>query len=175
MKAAQQITKEGLSRCNRLHVHFYESDKHGHIIGAQDARCGSDVAIVISAKQCRADGIARYRPSANVILSEGANGVIGVRYFRFIHRLRRDPTRKRIILRRREEWAEDESGDSDRRHPHTMITRTKSYHQQFPMCKPTTACKRRRRKIPGYACADCYCGVKPVFPGRICIGMPEKA
>ena len=123
LSASKRIAKEGLSRWNRLHIHFYERDKHGHIIVDQDVRCGSDAAILISDKQFRDDGIGCYRPSNNVILSEGIDGVIGAQYFRFIHRLHRDPTRRKSILRHMEGWAGDESEDSDRQKPHKISTR----------------------------------------------------
>ena len=64
LEASEQITKEGRPRCNRLRIHFYACDMRGHLIGDQDVRCGSDIAIVISAKQCRDGGIVVYR-SAN--------------------------------------------------------------------------------------------------------------
>ena len=87
----QLITQEGLSRRRRLHIHFCECDRHGNVMGDNNVRCGSDVAILISARQCVDDGIVFYRSANNVVLSEGIGGVIGPQYFRFTHRLRRYP------------------------------------------------------------------------------------
>ena len=124
LEAAKQIAKEGLSRRDRLHIHFYECDKRGQIFGDQDVRCGPDGAIAISPKQCRDDGIVFYRPRNHVILSEGINGSIGAQYFRFIHRMRRGPTRRKSIFRHIEGCEDEESEESDRQHPQTMFTQT---------------------------------------------------
>ena len=72
------------------------------------------------------DGIIYYRSANNVIITEGIGGVVGVEYFRFARRLRRDPHRKRTILWHRDGWVSDESEDyDDRRMPQTMFNQTK--------------------------------------------------
>lgn len=72
-------------------------------MGGHNARFGSDVAIVISDRQCVDGGIVFCRSANNVVMSEGVGGVIGAQYFRFIYRLRRDPNRRKSILRQRED------------------------------------------------------------------------
>ena len=104
LESARQLTQNGLSRCQRMHIHFYECDQEGYVMDGRNVRCGSEVAIAISARQCMGDGVAFYRSANNVALSEGANGVIGGQYFRFIYRLHRGPNRKSCILRHREGW-----------------------------------------------------------------------
>ena len=59
-----------------------------------------------------------------MILTEGINGVVGVQYFRFIHRLRRGPNRKRTIPWHREGWVSDESEDHDDNLQQTMFPQT---------------------------------------------------
>ena len=113
-----------MAKCQRLHVHFYECDKKGDVLNGNAVRCGSDVGIVVSARQCMDDGIVCYRSANNAILTEGINGVVGVQYFRFIHRLRRDPTRKRTALRHREGWMSAESEEDEGCQPQTMFTQT---------------------------------------------------
>ena len=117
LEAEKIITQSGLSRCQLLHVHFYESDKKGDVSGWNTDRCGSDVGIVVSARQCMGDGIVVCRSVNNVILTEWISGVVGVQYFRFIHRLHRDPCRKRTILRQREGRAGEDSEESEDHRP----------------------------------------------------------
>ena len=57
LESAEMITQTGLPRCQRLHVHFYECDKRGNVLGGNSVRCGSDVGIAVSARQCMDDGI----------------------------------------------------------------------------------------------------------------------
>ena len=102
LEAAHQIAQNGLSRCRRMHIHFYERDRKWNVLDGHNMRCGSDVAIVISDRQCVDGGLVFYRSANNVVLSEGANGVIGVQYFRCIYRLHRGPNRKRSELRHME-------------------------------------------------------------------------
>ena len=42
LEAAKQITQTGLSRCQRLRVHFYERGRKGDAIRGNSLRCGSD-------------------------------------------------------------------------------------------------------------------------------------
>ena len=105
-------------------MHFYECGKNGNVLHVNSARCGSDVGIVASSRQRIGDGIAFYRSANDVILTEGINGVFGVQYCRFIHRLHRDPARKRTLLRRREGWSIEESGGDEDAQPQTMFAQT---------------------------------------------------
>lgn len=98
LEAARIIAQDGLSRCQRLHIHFYECDQNGHVLDGDTIRCGSDDMAVVFAHQCIEGGMAFYRSSNNVILSEGFGGVIGPQYFRFVLRLRRNPHRRRDII-----------------------------------------------------------------------------
>ena len=123
LEAATRIVVTGLPRRSRLHIHFYECDRKGNILGGQNVRCGSDVAIAISARQCMDGGIVSYRSPNDVILSEGAGGAIGVQYFRFIQRLRRNPRQKRCIIRHPEGWADTPDVEMDPDGPQTMFTR----------------------------------------------------
>ena len=52
---AHCISKEGIGKGYRTHVHFYECDADGRVLGGQTVRSGSEVAIVVSAQQ-RMDG-----------------------------------------------------------------------------------------------------------------------
>ena len=124
LEAAEIITRTGLSRCQRNHVHFYECDGYGNLLGGHSVRCSSDVGIVISARQCMDDGIVFYRSSNDVILTEGINGVVGVQYFRFILRLHRDPKRKRTVLWRQQGWTNGRMSESEDDIPQTMFTQT---------------------------------------------------
>ena len=61
LEAAQLIAKEGSSRRQRLHIHLYEWGRCGNVLDGHNARCGSDVAIAIDARQCMDGGIVFYR------------------------------------------------------------------------------------------------------------------
>ena len=124
MEVAEVITRKGLSKCQRNHVHFYEFDRRGNLTSGQSVRFGSEVGIVVSARQCMGDGIVPYRSSNNAILTEGINGVVDFQYFRFLIRLRRDPKRKRTAIWRQQGWAIGEMGESEDDVPHAMCTQT---------------------------------------------------
>ena len=104
----------------------------------QNVRCGSDAAIAISARRCMGDGIVFYRPTNDVILSEGIGGVIGSQYFRFIRRLHRDPERKRAIVWHREGWVSSPDVSGERGHPPTAFTRTNA-EEEVETDTPTNA------------------------------------
>ena len=74
LEAARIIAQDGLSRRNRLHIHFYECDRNGHVLGGETVRAGSEVVILATAQQCVEDGIVFYKSANNVILSEGFRG-----------------------------------------------------------------------------------------------------
>ena len=124
MEAAKQITQEGFSRRRRLHIHFYECNRHGDVMGGNSVRCGSDVAIVISARQRIDGGIVCYRSANNVVLSEGIDGIIGPQDFRFTQRRQRGPYRRRILLRHMTHpvWVDEIPGKASNHDPRTMIT-----------------------------------------------------
>ena len=67
--------------------------------GGGSDRSGSGVMIAVDARQRTDDGVVFYRPSKNVAMSDGTDGVIGPRYFCFALRLHLGPQRRRIILR----------------------------------------------------------------------------
>ncbi|KAI9260754.1 phosphotransferase KptA/Tpt1 [Phascolomyces articulosus] len=77
----QQIKTQGLSRMNRLHIHFAIGlpGESGVISGM---RATSQVYIYIDMEKAMHDGIVFYRSSNNVILTEGQNGVLLVKYFK---------------------------------------------------------------------------------------------
>ena len=56
LEAAKKKTQTGLSRRQRLRVHFYECDRAGNAMGGNSVRCGSDLWVVISAHHCVGDG-----------------------------------------------------------------------------------------------------------------------
>ena len=103
-EAAAQIVESGLSRQERLRIHFYECDRRGAIVGGMQLRRGSEVAIVLSARHCMDDGIVFHRAANNVILSEGIGGIIGTQYFCFVHKIHRDPMKRSIIWERQGGW-----------------------------------------------------------------------
>ena len=61
LEAAKTITSEGLHRRRLLHMHFYECERNGNVADGKAVRCGSDVGVVISARQIMRDGIVFYR------------------------------------------------------------------------------------------------------------------
>ena len=97
IEASKVTTREGLSKCQRVHIHFYECDRGDNLLVGNITRSWPDVAIVIASRQCVAEGISLYHPPNNVAISEGIIGVIGHRYFRFVRRLRRNPHRRRCV------------------------------------------------------------------------------
>ena len=100
LEEVDQISREGMSRRQRLHIHIYECGRSGDALEGYSARCGPDAALVISESQCFEDGIAFSRPPSNVAMSECIGGSIGPQYFRFTQRLCRDPDRRRVALLR---------------------------------------------------------------------------
>ena len=113
-----------MSRCLRLHFHFYECCRNGHVLGGATVRSGSTASAAVSAHQCIEAGMFCYRSSNNAISTEGFGGVIGPRYFRFVLRLHHDPQRNRSIL-----WEQSQAAGSVREpvadtQPETMFTQT---------------------------------------------------
>ena len=98
LRAAKAIAKEGLSRCSRLHVHFYECDRRGIVLGGNVLRHGAEVGIVILASHCMEDGIIFRRASNDVILTEGVDGVVGPQYIRFVCKMLYDPYASRPVI-----------------------------------------------------------------------------
>ena len=90
--------------------------------GGRGVRTGSEVVVVVDARQCMEDHIVFYRSSNGVILSEGVHGIIGPQYIRFA---------QLTDLRRREDrivaWGPsnrlDTSMGSDEGVPTQIITR----------------------------------------------------
>ena len=84
LSAAKSISEQGLTRADRVHVHFLQCTRGGQIYGNQRVRSGSQALVIASARTARDDGIRFYRPSSNVILSDGIDGVIPPRFIRSI-------------------------------------------------------------------------------------------
>ena len=123
-EAVQSIARDGLSRCARLRVHFYECGRHGRLLGNESIRSGPGALVVVSAHQCIEDGMVFYRSSNNVILTVGFGGFVEPHYFRFALRLSRNPSFDRTVI-----WGPSQS--SSRVHepmsdiqPETMFTQT---------------------------------------------------
>lgn len=91
LRADQAIVSEGLSRCGRFRIHFYECDLRGLALGGNTARHGCDVGVVAHLTHFVEDGIGFYRSSIDVFITEGINGVLGPQYIRYICALPRDP------------------------------------------------------------------------------------
>ena len=121
-EAAAVIAESGLSRRNRLHIHFYECGRKGYILGNMHVRWGSEVAIAISALHCADGGIVFHRAANNVIVSEGIDGVIGAQYFCFIHKLHRGPMKRSVIWERRG-WVGRPMDTTQDDYPTTMSVR----------------------------------------------------
>ena len=100
--AADTIVTTGLNRQQRNHIHFFECNRHGHLISGTVAR-KAEVLTVVSAAHARQDGINFYRSSNNVILSPGQAGVIAPKYFRYVYQLPR-----MNVLRQQSDEAETE-------------------------------------------------------------------
>ena len=49
LQAARALVSEGLSRCQRLHIHCYECDQRGMVLGGNTVRHGAEVGIVVLA------------------------------------------------------------------------------------------------------------------------------
>ena len=116
---------------------FYECVGDGNVLGGQAVRSGSEVAIVVSARQCISDGLIFYRSPNGVIRTEGVYGADGPQYFRFNLRVRRNPDLNRRTLwgRNNPVWADvgrsaPVSGhgtpmtDSDEHHSQSSVART---------------------------------------------------
>ena len=69
MEDARDIVANGLSRRERLHVHFHACDVAGRLDDATQMRRGTQVAIAVSDAHGRVDGLVFYRPSNKAILS----------------------------------------------------------------------------------------------------------
>ena len=62
LQAEKNIASGGLSRCRRLHIHFYECDRRGIAVGGKPLRSGSEVGIVALSPHCVDGGISIFRP-----------------------------------------------------------------------------------------------------------------
>ena len=91
IEAAKRIATDGLSKCSRLHIHFYECDQRGIALGGNVLRHDSAVGIAVLAHHCIEDGIVFRRSPNDVILTEGINGILGPQYIRFACEISRDP------------------------------------------------------------------------------------
>ena len=101
--AVEQILATGLNRQQRLHVHFYECNRYGHLHRGAVSR-QAEVILVISASHARSEGIVFHRSSNDVILSAWLDGVIAPKYFRYVYQLPRlNPIWQRQV--------EEEEGD----------------------------------------------------------------
>ena len=70
--AARSIVNEGISKMDRLHVHFYESDLEGRPLPTRHKiHLTSEVIVVVSAEKCERFGLVFHRASNGVILTAG--------------------------------------------------------------------------------------------------------
>lgn len=78
------IKNEGLKKMKRNHIHFACTDKinFGDKVVISGFRRDAQVLIYIDTVQAVNDGIVFYKSENNVILSEGINGVLPLKYFR---------------------------------------------------------------------------------------------
>lgn len=79
-KAYQSIKETGLNKMGRTHIHF----AHGTLADRtviSGMRKTSNIMIFINVAKAMSDGIKFYKSSNGVILSEGINGVIDIKYF----------------------------------------------------------------------------------------------
>ena len=84
---AQSISREGLSKSPRAHIHFYERARNGHVLHGNVHRPFSDMAIGIDSRKCMDGGIICYLSSGDVIISEWINGTVGPQYIRSVRRI----------------------------------------------------------------------------------------
>jgi len=79
---ARNIVKTGLSRQNRVHIHFIESEATSwdSITATSGLRYTSEVGIIVDARKCQHDGIVFHRSSNNVVLTAGAHGILDPKY-----------------------------------------------------------------------------------------------
>jgi len=78
-KYIELISKNGLNRCLRKHIHLVsEINKEKQISGFKKK---SNYIIVINMDKCMKDGMIFYKSENNVILTEGFDGVIDPKYF----------------------------------------------------------------------------------------------
>ena len=124
LEAARLIIQQGLSRRNRLRIHFYECDRNDQILGGETARAGSEATIAVAAHQCVEGGIFLYRSDNNVILSEGFRAVIGPRYYRFAMRLNLDSRRSRSVVWEPPNHSRNATDTGQNDNPPTVFTQT---------------------------------------------------
>ena len=98
LQAARQLVKEGLSKCSRSHIHFYECDRRGVVTGSNGLRYAAEVGIVALATHCMEDGIVFRRAPNDVILTDGINGILGPQYIRFVCAIPRDQYALRRVV-----------------------------------------------------------------------------
>lgn len=69
-----------------------------NIIGDVRFRGMSEVGVVVSPHRCVDDGVAFYRPTSNLIRTDGLCGISGAMYIRLVCRIRPNPKLGRAIL-----------------------------------------------------------------------------
>lgn len=138
---SEAIAKEGFSECHRAHMHFYECDTDGVVLGGDSVRIGSGVGVVFPSKRCIDDGIVSYRSANNEIRTEYIDGRLGPKYTRFICRVRRDTLLNRTLLRGKANpiWRDGPTGasrihrDAAVSSPGSVITSTNPDHVDTPV------------------------------------------
>eukprot|EP00249_Psilotum_nudum_P006444 c19767_g1_i1 orf=81-1433(+) len=73
------ITREGLNRMKRNHVHFASGLPNDGVISGMKSHC--EVLIYLDVQRALADGMKLYRSENGVILTEGFGGTIPPKYF----------------------------------------------------------------------------------------------
>ena len=87
LNAAKNISRVGLSRGDRVRIHFYACNRNGNIRGYHRVRSGSQAIVIVAANAAREAGIKFYRSNNDVILPAGIDGVIPPRFIRAIRLL----------------------------------------------------------------------------------------
>ena len=82
--SAKNISCTGLSRGDRVHIHFAACDRNGNLTGSGQIRFGPQALVIVAVNAARDAGIRFYRASNGVILSGGIDGVIPPRFIRAI-------------------------------------------------------------------------------------------
>ncbi|RCI00563.1 tRNA 2'-phosphotransferase 1 [Rhizopus azygosporus] len=81
MKAWESIKNDGLSKMNRIHIHFAIGLPNDPNVKS-GVRKSSEVYIFIDADKAMKDGIKFYKSRNDVILSDGIDGTIPPKYFK---------------------------------------------------------------------------------------------
>ena len=87
LQSAESISRNGLCRGDRLHIHFYACNRNGNIRGNQRVRLGSQSIVIAASNAARDAGIVFYGSSNDVISPDGIDGVIPPRLIRAVRLL----------------------------------------------------------------------------------------